>query len=197
MYELCKLIPWRPLFTRTICKLEQGNSEWRPWVLNEAEALPVIKAAYDAGVNTWDTANMYSNGYSERVLGAALRKYEIPRASVVIMTKAFFPVYDDQPGAMNWDRDVCSDPKLVNRAGLNRKALIEAVDGSLRRLQTDYVDVLQIHRLDRTTPFEEIMKTLHDLVMAGKVRYIGASSMWAFELAQLQAIAEDKVNMHS
>jgi aryl-alcohol dehydrogenase-like predicted oxidoreductase len=169
--------------------MSYGDRRWAPWVKNREESLPLLKAAFDAGVNTWDTANMYSNGVSEEIIGEAIKKYEIPRSQIVIMTKAFFPVAEDQVGTFNGGPEIRKDPRYINRCGLSRGALFEQVDASLKRMQIDYIDVLQIHRID-DTPFIEVMKALNDLVESGKVRYIGASSMWAHELAQMQAIAE-------
>ncbi|KAG9256554.1 NADP-dependent oxidoreductase domain-containing protein [Emericellopsis atlantica] len=164
-----------------------GSSQWEgsPWVLDEAASLPVVKAAYDAGINTWDTADTYSNGKSEEILGKALQHYNIPRQKVVLLSKIFNPVMDDdsRPASVN-------DGPLVNQMGLSRKHVFHAVDESLRRLQTDYIDVLQIHRLDRDTEPEEIMRALHEVVQSGKVRYIGASSMYTWEFARLQYIAK-------
>lgn len=155
--------------------MSYGSSQWRAWVKDEAETLPILKAAFDAGINTWDTANMYSNGDSERVIAAALKTYNIPRSQVVIMTKAYFPV-GDEPNVVNWKNDLNDEEQYINRTGLSRAALFNAVDKSLERLQTSYIDVLQIHRLDDTS-FVEIMEALNDLVRSGKVRYIGASSI--------------------
>ncbi|KAK1658388.1 NADP-dependent oxidoreductase domain-containing protein [Colletotrichum godetiae] len=163
-----------------------GSSKWEgsPWVLDEEEGLQILKAAYDNGINTWDTADTYSNGKSEVVIGKALKKFNIPRQKVVILSKIFNPVPDDdsRPASVN-------DGPLVNQMGLSRKHVFHAVDQCLQRLGTDYIDVLQIHRLDRETPPEEIMRALHDVVQSGKVRYIGASSMYAWEFARLQYIA--------
>ncbi|KAF4463172.1 alcohol dehydrogenase [Fusarium albosuccineum] len=164
-----------------------GSSKWEgsPWILDEAEGLELLKAAYDNGINTWDTADTYSNGKSEEIIGKALKKYNIPRQKVVILSKIFNPVMDDEsrPPSVN-------DGPLVNQMGLSRKHVFHAVDKCLERLGTDYIDVLQIHRLDRETPPEEIMKALHDVVESGKVRYIGASSMYTWEFARLQYIAK-------
>ncbi|KAH8779974.1 NADP-dependent oxidoreductase domain-containing protein [Diaporthe sp. PMI_573] len=164
-----------------------GSSKWEgsPWVLDEEESFKVIKAAWDGGINTWDTADTYSNGKSEIVLGKAMKKYNIPRSKVVIMTKIFNPVMDDdsRPASVN-------DGPLVNQMGLSRKHVFEAVDRCLERLGTDYIDVLQIHRLDRETEPEEIMRALHEVVVSGKVRYIGASSMYTWEFARLQYTAK-------
>lgn len=169
--------------------MSYGDKKWAEWVKSAEESYPLLKAAYDAGINTWDTANMYSHGVSEKIIGETLKKYNIPRSTVVIMTKAYFPVAEDQMGVSNGSPEVAAQPQYQNRCGLSRVALFEAVDASLERLQTSYIDVLQIHRID-DTPFVEVMKALHDLVESGKVRYIGASSMWAHEFAQMQAIAE-------
>ncbi|KAL1844427.1 hypothetical protein VTK73DRAFT_2573 [Phialemonium thermophilum] len=164
-----------------------GSSRWQgsPWVLDEEESLKVIKKAYDLGINTWDTADTYSNGQSEVIVGRALKKFNIPRSKVVIMTKIFNPVMDDEsrPASVN-------DGPLVNQMGLSRKHIFAAVDNCLKRLDTDYIDVLQIHRLDRDTPPEEIMRALHEVVVSGKVRYLGASSMYAWEFARLQYTAQ-------
>ncbi|KAF4976269.1 hypothetical protein FZEAL_7037 [Fusarium zealandicum] len=155
-----------------------GSSTWEgaPWVLDEEESMDVIKAAYDNGINTWDTADTYSNGKSEVVVGKALQKFNIPRQKVVILSKIFNPVMDDdsRPASVN-------DGPLVNQMGLSRKHIFHAVDQCLARLQTDYID--------RETPPEEIMRALHEVVMSGKVRYIGASSMYTWEFARLQFIA--------
>jgi aryl-alcohol dehydrogenase-like predicted oxidoreductase len=152
-----------------------GSSKWQEWVIDEAAALPLLKHAYDVGLNTWDTADVYSNGESERIIGKALKQYNIPRSKVVILSKCYFGVSDDgsQPpisGASN------NDGAMVNQVGLSRKHILDAVDRSVARLGT-YIDVLQIHRLDRDTPREEIMRALNDVVESGKVRYIGASSV--------------------
>ncbi|GME48323.1 putative aryl-alcohol dehydrogenase protein [Neofusicoccum parvum] len=164
-----------------------GSSKWEgsPWTLDEEEGLKLLKKAYDCGINTWDTADTYSNGKSEEIIGKALKKYNIPRSRVVILSKIYNPVMDDdsRPASVN-------DGALVNQMGLSRKHVFAAVDATLARLGTDYVDVLQIHRLDRETPPEEVMRALHDVVAAGKARYIGASSMWAWEFARLQHVAE-------
>jgi aryl-alcohol dehydrogenase (NADP+) len=145
-----------------------GTSKWRPWVLDEPESLPFIQRAWEAGINFFDTADMYSNGASEIVLGNALRKLSIPREQVVIATKVFNPM---GPSA--------------NERGLSRKHIRHAIDASLKRLQLDYIDLYQIHRLDTATPIEEILEALDSLVRAGKVLYIGASSMYAWQFAQM------------
>ncbi|KAJ5359216.1 uncharacterized protein N7496_011629 [Penicillium cataractarum] len=167
-----------------------GNPKWEgsPWVLDEEQSLPLLKKAYDVGINTFDTANTYSNGESERILGKMLTTYGIPRSRVVIMTKVYYPVLEDDPDAR--PNPAVNDGPLVNQMGLSRKHIFDAVEGSLRRLNTDYIDVLQLHRLDTETPPEEIMRALHDLVQMGKVRYLGGSSMHCWEFARLQYIAK-------
>jgi 1-deoxyxylulose-5-phosphate synthase len=144
-----------------------GTSKWRAWVLDEAESRPFIKRALDSGINFFDTADMYSLGESERVLGRALKEFA-RRDHVVIATKAFYPLTDDP-----------------NARGLSRKHLLHAIDDSLQRLGTDYVDLYQIHRFDPETPIEETLEALHDIVHAGKARYIGASSMFAWQFMKM------------
>lgn len=167
-----------------------GNPEWEgsPWILSEKKALPLLKKAYDVGINTWETADTYSNGQSERIVGKALTEYGIPRSKVVIMTKLYYPVLEDQPNAR--PQPAYNNGDLVNQMGLSRKHIFEAVEGSLRRLGTSYIDVLQIHRLDHDTPPTEVMKALHDLVQMGKVLYLGASSMYCWQFARLQYAAK-------
>jgi len=166
-----------------------GSSEWQEWVLNEKESLPLLKAAYDQGVTTWDTADMYSNGESERIIGKALKEYKIPRDRVQILTKCFNVVNEGEPGFMNMGVDE-DDARFINARGLSRSAIFNAVNASLKRLDTDYIDLLQIHRADRSVKHEETMRALHDLVVSGKVRYIGASSMRAWEMATYQHVAD-------
>ncbi|KAK4499712.1 hypothetical protein PRZ48_010230 [Zasmidium cellare] len=167
-----------------------GNPDWEgsPWVLPESQALPLLKKAYDVGINTWETANTYSNGQSEAIIGKALTTYNIPRSKVVIMTKLYYPVLEDEPNAR--PQPAANDGKLVNQMGLSRKHIFEAVEGSLRRLGTSYIDVLQLHRLDHDTDPHEIMRALHDLVQVGKVHYLGASSMYCWQFARLQYTAK-------
>lgn len=168
--------------------MSYGSKKWQDWVLNEEEALPLIEHAYKMGINTWDTSDIYSHGVSEEIIGKALQKYSIPRNRVVILTKCYFGVDESgaQPPIAACNRNDGRD--MVNRVGLSRKHILDAVDASVRRLGT-YIDVLQIHRLDRETPREEIMRALNDVVESGKVRYIGASSMAAWEFQTLQTIA--------
>ncbi|KAJ5908159.1 hypothetical protein N7495_000841 [Penicillium taxi] len=164
-----------------------------PWILDEETSLEILKVAYDRGVNTWDTANTYSNGLSEEIIGKAIKKFNIPRQKVVIMTKIGFHVGEeiDVLGAAFPDEmGQCKD--YVNQGGLTRSGIINAVDASLKRLGTDYIDLLQLQRLDEKPVAEEMMKAFHDLVESGKVRYIGASSMWLSQFAQLQFLAEKK-----
>ena len=140
-----------------------GDPKWQPWVLEEAASRPIIRAALEAGVNFFDTADMYSQGESEAVLGRALRDFA-RREEVVICTKPFHPT---GPG--------------VNERGLSRVHLFHAIDRSLKKLGTDYVDIYEIHRLDRTVPMEETLQALNDIVRAGKARYLGASNMVAWQ----------------
>ena len=144
-----------------------------PWVLNEAESRPFIKRALDMGINFFDTANMYSLGASEEIIGKALREYGV-RDQVVVATKLFFPM----------------NPEAPNSGGLSRKAIFREIDASLKRLGTDYIDLYQIHRWDYSTPIEETLEALHDVVKAGKARYIGASSMYAWQFAQCLALSD-------
>ncbi|KAF4924807.1 Versiconal hemiacetal acetate reductase [Colletotrichum viniferum] len=151
-----------------------GDKNWQPWLLDQAEALPILKYAFDRGINTWDVADTYSNGRSEEIVGAAIREYNIPRSRLVVMSKCFEFV-DDARGPIDPANLTSNDGPRVNQVGLSRKHILDAVDRSVERLGT-YIDVLQIHRMDRDVPPEEIMKALNDVVESGKVRYIGASS---------------------
>jgi len=168
-----------------------GSKEWQPWVIEEDEALPLLKAAYDKGLNTWDTANVYSNGVSEEIIGKAVKKYNLPRNKLVILSKCYGYVGEtpDVRGIM-YGQKIAESKDYVNRGGLSRNAIFEAVEASLKRLDMDYLDLLQIHRYDPYTPQEETMEALHDLVKMGKVRYIGASSMYAWQFAMYQFCAE-------
>ena len=149
-----------------------GSRKWRPWVLDEDEARPFFQHAIEAGINFIDTADMYSVGVSETVVGRAVREFS-RRDDVVIATKVFYPM-----GPGPHDR------------GLSRKHIMQAIDASLRRLNTDYVDLYQIHRLDHETPFEETLEALHDVVKSGKALYIGASSMYAWQFAKMLHIQQ-------
>ncbi|RFU31811.1 hypothetical protein B7463_g4519, partial [Scytalidium lignicola] len=164
-----------------------GRSKWLPWVLDEEQAMPILKAAYDRGINTWDTANVYSNGYAERIIGNTIKKYELPRHKIVLVTKCYGFVQED-PDARGM-LVPASTPKNMGATTIPC-CHFNAVEASLNRLQTDYIDLLLVHRFDKTIPIEETMEALHDLVKSGKVRYIGASSMWTYEFALMQFIAE-------
>ncbi|OAK96501.1 Aldo/keto reductase [Phaeosphaeriaceae sp. SRC1lsM3a] len=173
--------------------MSYGSSKWQPWVLDEAESLPLLEHAYKCGINTWDTADIYSHGQSERIVGKALKQFNIPRSKVVILSKCYFGVNEDDVG-LPINRSNTNEGENVNQVGLSRKHIFDAVEKSVERLGT-YIDVLQIHRLDRETPREEIMKALNDVIEKGWVRYIGASSMAAWEFQTLQNIA-DKHGWH-
>ena len=149
-----------------------GDPAWRPWILSEDAGRPIIRRAVEQGINFFDTADMYSRGVSEEILGRALRDFST-RDRVVIATKAFYPMSDDP-----------------NDRGLSRKHLFHSIDASLKRLGTDYVDLYQIHRWDPDTPIEETLEALHDIVRSGKVRYIGASSMFAWQFAKALYLAD-------
>ncbi|KFY04720.1 hypothetical protein V491_09274 [Pseudogymnoascus sp. VKM F-3775] len=168
-----------------------GSPQSGPWVLDEDASLEILKAAYDSGINTWDTANSYSNGLSEETIGKSIKQFGIPREKLVIMTKCGFCV-GEEPDVHGfiYGEHFNKSKDYINQFGLSRSAIFTAVEKSLTRLGTTYIDVLQIHRYDLSTPPEETMKALHDLVQVGKVRYIGASSMWATQFANLQFIAE-------
>jgi aryl-alcohol dehydrogenase-like predicted oxidoreductase len=156
---------------------------------DEAEVFKLLKGAYDRGLNTWDTANVYSNGVSETMIGNAIKKFSIPRHKLVLLSKCFGTV-GEEPNVLHIRYPQMKDAKdYVNQGGLSRAAIFNAVDASLKRLQTDYLDLLQIHRFDANVPIEETMKALHDLVQMGKVRYIGASSMWCYQFARMQECA--------
>lgn len=150
-----------------------GTKQWRPWVMEEEESLPLIRKAWEMGINFFDTADMYSLGVSEEILGRAIRKLGIRRDQVVIATKLYNPMGEGP-----------------NEKGLGRKHLRHAVEGSLRRLGMDYVDLYQIHRFDYETPVEEVMEGLDQVVRAGQALYLGASSMYAWQLGKLQYAAE-------
>lgn len=150
-----------------------GTPDWRRWVLSEADSRPFVQRALEVGIRFFDTADMYSNGQSEEILGRALRDFGVRRGEVVVATKLFFPMGDSP-----------------NQRGLSRKHILDAIDASLRRLGMDYVDLYQIHRYDRETPIEETIEALHDVVKAGKARYLGASSMFAWQFAQMLYTAD-------
>ncbi|HWA47127.1 MAG TPA: aldo/keto reductase [Dongiaceae bacterium] len=148
-----------------------GSPKWRDWVLEEDASRPFIRRALEAGINFFDTADIYSQGVSEEIVGRALRDFCPVREDYVLATKVFFPV-DGRNG------------------GLSRKHIMHAIDNSLRRLGMDHVDLYQIHRFDNATPIEETIEALHDVVKAGKARYIGASSMHAWQFAKYLATAQ-------
>jgi aryl-alcohol dehydrogenase-like predicted oxidoreductase len=147
----------------------KGYSEW---ALEDEAAEPLFRQAVELGITFWDTANVYGHGSSEEIVGRAIQKYT-RREDIVLATKVFFPMHEGPGGR-----------------GLSRRAIMEQIDASLARLGTDYVDLYQIHRFDPETPVEETMEALHDVVKAGKARYIGASSMWAWQFQAMQHAAE-------
>ena len=153
--------------------MSYGDPEWQPWVLGEAAAEPLVRRAADAGITFFDTADVYSLGASEEITGRLLRRTFSRREEYVLATKVFGRMGDSP-----------------NDAGLSRGHILDACDASLRRLGVDHIDLYQLHRFDPQTPAEETMEALDDLVRAGKVRYLGASSMWAWQLAKLQRVAD-------
>ncbi|CAO3630889.1 unnamed protein product [Cunninghamella blakesleeana] len=164
-----------------------GSSSWQKWTLDEEASLNIIGKAYEAGINFFDTANTYSNGESERILGKAIKQFNMPRGRIVVATKFYFGVHHEMSGLFPRHG---SDPHFINQVGASRKHIFDAVDASLERLGLEYIDLLQIHRQDLDTPWEETMSALNDLVRSGKVRYIGASSMPAWEFQKANSIAE-------
>lgn len=148
-----------------------GSKKWREWVLEENEAKPFVKRVLDAGINFFDTADIYSLGESERITGNLIKG--IKRENIVVATKVYQQMSDD-----------------VNDRGLSRKHIMDSIDSSLKRLQMDYVDLYQIHRWDYNTPIEETMEALNDVVRAGKARYIGASSMFAWQFMKALHVSE-------
>lgn len=152
--------------------MSYGNPQAKPWILSEEQGRPILRRALELGINFFDTADMYSGGDSERVLGHALRDFA-RREEVVVATKAYYPTG--------------SGP---NQRGLSRKHLLHAIDASLERLGMDYVDLYQIHRWDDETPLEETLEALHDIVRSGKARYIGASSMYAWQFQKALMTSE-------
>lgn len=160
--------------------MSYGDRRWREWVLDEGQAEPIVRRAVDQGVIFFDTANVYSNGVSEEITGRLLGKFFARREDYVLATKANSPM-----GTGPNDR------------GLSRKHLLSAVEDSLRRLRTDYIDLYQIHRWNDETPIEETMEVLHDLVRTGKVRYIGASSMRQHCSGDGQYIIRPRTNYNS
>ena len=153
--------------------MSYGTPDWRDWVLDLDASRPLVRAAVDAGITFFDTADMYSDGASEEVTGTLLREMFARRDDYVLATKVFMPM-----------------GKGPNDRGLSRKHILASIDASLTRLGTDHVDLYQIHRWDPDTPIEETMEALHDVVRAGKARYIGASSMFAWQFAKAQHTAD-------
>lgn len=152
--------------------MSYGSSSWRDWVLDEDQSEPLIKHALELGINFFDTADMYSQGGSERITWKILKKYA-RRDEVVIASKVFYPTGEGP-----------------NQRGLSRKHILDAINGTLKRLGTDFIDLYQIHRWDYETPIEETLQALNDIVRAGKVRYIGASSMWAWQFSKALCLAD-------
>jgi aryl-alcohol dehydrogenase-like predicted oxidoreductase len=153
--------------------MSYGSSKWRDWVLDEPESIPFFRQALDAGINFFDTADMYSDGASEEVTGHALKKLGIRREQVVIATKVYNPTGDTS-----------------NERGTSKKHVRHAIDASLKRLGVDYVDLYQIHRYDSTTPMEETLEALTDVINQGKALYLGASSMYAWQFAKFLYLAD-------
>jgi aryl-alcohol dehydrogenase-like predicted oxidoreductase len=151
-----------------------GDAKIRKWSLNEKESMPFFKKAIEAGINLFDTANMYSRGTSELITGKGLKEYA-KREEIVLASKVFFQMREEPNGG-----------------GLSRKAIMTEIDNSLKRLRTDYLDLYQIHRWDYNTPIEETLEALHDVVKAGKVRYIGSSSMHAYQFTKSLYMADLK-----
>ncbi|HEX6705915.1 MAG TPA: aldo/keto reductase [Albitalea sp.] len=165
-----------------------GSPQWRPWILDEAASRPLVQRAVELGINFFDTADMYSGGESEVLTGKFLREF-CRRDEIVIATKVYFPVDIGFKGGASTQNSPAA--KRPNTSGLSRKRIFNAIDASLGRLETDHVDLYQIHRWDPDTPIEETMEALHDVVKAGKARYIGASSMWAWQFAKAQQVARE------
>ncbi|KAK8091360.1 aryl-alcohol protein [Apiospora phragmitis] len=189
--------------------LQIGSPEWLPWVLGEEKNVTAKGTTTTQGClrqrcqhadtlfdcDQWDTANVYSNGESERIIGKALWKYGIPRSKVVLLTKCCRVVCDHESfevgsGVAVHSVEAARSKDYMNSWGLSRSAIFNAVEASLERLGSTYIDLLQIHRFDEQVPPEETMQALDCLVKAGKVRYIGASSMWTYQLASLQQAAD-------
>jgi aryl-alcohol dehydrogenase (NADP+) len=164
-----------------------GAPQWRAWTLGEDDARPIFRRAIELGINFFDTADTYSAGESEKLVGKFVRDVG-RREELVIATKVYNPVtFDFKSGQ---DLASLERARRPNMQGLSRKRILAAIDASLQRLQMDYVDLYQIHRWDYAVPVEEFMEALHDVVKAGKARYIGASSMWAWQFAKAQHVAE-------
>ncbi|KAF8271051.1 aryl-alcohol dehydrogenase [Lactarius quietus] len=174
--------------------MSYGDPAWQKWVLGEKEAIEHVKFAYEHGVNTFDTANIYSNGLSEVCLGNAIKELNLPREEIVVMTKVHGAVGKIGNAPLWATRAAELDKKgYVNQHGLSRKHIFDSVKKSLERLQLEYIDVFQCHRFDPNTPIEETMQALHDVVKAGYVRYIGMSSCyaWQFHIMQNYAVTNN------
>ncbi|KAG9017591.1 hypothetical protein FRB90_000633 [Tulasnella sp. 427] len=194
--------------------MSYGSSKWLDWVLDEDDAIEHIKTAYDLGINAFDTADVYANGLSEVVLGKAIKKHNIPRDEIVVMTKCFqaVPHSTDHEGWMIAGPQDLDRMRYTNQYGNSRKHIFDAIKKSLERLQLDYVDVYQraypdleatsrtssngrirelVHRFDPNTPIEETMEALNDVIKAGYARYIGMSSCYAWQFHKMQAYARD------
>ena len=169
--------------------MSYGSPDMQPWMIPEEKALPILDYCYKKNFNFYDTANVYSNGVSEEILGKAIKKYNWRRENIIIATKVFGVVGRGTENAMNMSNEDRELSGYANMFGLSRKHIFESVDASLKRLDLDYIDLFQIHRWDPKTSAREVMKALHDVVMSGKVRYIGASSMWAHQFLELQYTA--------
>lgn len=169
-----------------------GNPKWNPMSQGEDTALLLLKAAWDCGVTTWDLANMYSNGESERLVGKFIKQYNIPRKNLVLIDKCRFLVNHEDPTHITslWNYELKNHRDYVNQGGLSRTAILNQVQDSLERLGTDYLDVLMIHGPDISVKLEETMRVLNELIVSGKVRYIGTSNMKVWHIAELNAIAE-------
>lgn len=152
-----------------------GSKSWREWVLTEEESKPFYKAAFDAGINFYDTADVYSQGVSEEILGRAVKEHASRREEVVVATKVYNPM-----------------GKTPNLKGLSRKHIMEGIDASLKRLKMDYVDLYIIHRFDYETDMEETLEALSDVVKAGKALYLGASSMWSWQFAKMLTMQKER-----
>ena len=154
--------------------MSMGSSAWKGWVLDEHDSIPVLRRALDVGINFFDMADWYSNGRNEEVVGRNLLKMSA-REQLVLATKVFYPMSDDP-----------------NDRGLSRKHILASIDRSLSRMGTDYIDLYVIHAFDADTPVEETMEALHETVRAGKVRYLGASTMYAWQFAQDESCGGDE-----
>jgi aryl-alcohol dehydrogenase-like predicted oxidoreductase len=152
-----------------------GSKSWREWVLTEEDSKPFYKAAFDAGINFYDTADVYSQGASEEILGRAVKEHASRREEVVVATKVYNPM-----------------GKAPNLKGLSRKHIMEGIDASLKRLKMDYVDLYIIHRFDYETEMEETLEALEDVVKAGKALYLGASSMWSWQFAKMLTMQKER-----